>query len=82
MDYEFTLKYQLASDDAAVEEVVERLGAAGCDDALIGICPASTILAKNDNYLGRCDGDGFRYFLGLTLALPAVGRSAAAALRR
>ena len=37
MDYEFTLKYQLASDDAAVEEVVERLGAAGCDDALIGI---------------------------------------------
>ncbi len=37
MDYEFTLKYQLASDDLAADEVVERLGAAGCDDALIGI---------------------------------------------
>jgi len=37
MDYEFTLKYQLASADSAPDEVVERLGAAGCDDALIGI---------------------------------------------
>jgi hypothetical protein len=43
-------------------------------------CPASTTLAKNDNYLGRCDGDRFGYFLGLTLALPAALPSAA--LRR
>ena len=43
-------------------------------------CPASTTLAKNDNYLGRCDGDRFGYFLGLTLAFPAALPSAA--LRR
>ncbi|QXH52578.1 DNA-binding protein [Pseudomonas fakonensis] len=35
MEYEFTLKYQLA-DDEAPETLVERLGAAGCDDAVVG----------------------------------------------
>ena len=37
MDYEFTLKFQLADDDCNHDELVERLGAAGCDDALLGI---------------------------------------------
>ncbi len=37
MEYEFTLKFMLAAEAAAVDELVERLGAAGCDDALIGI---------------------------------------------
>ena len=37
MDYEFTLKLKLAANDANAEEVVERLGMAGCDDALVGI---------------------------------------------
>ena len=36
MEYEFTLKYQLAPE-AGVDELIERLGAAGCDDALVGI---------------------------------------------
>jgi hypothetical protein len=35
MEYEFTLKYRLADRDA--DELVECLGAAGCDDALLGI---------------------------------------------
>ncbi len=36
MDYNFTLKYQrMESED--VDALVERLGEAGCDDALIGI---------------------------------------------
>lgn len=35
MEYEFTLKYQLNGDEAP-EALVERLGAAGCDDAVIG----------------------------------------------
>lgn len=35
MEYEFTLKYRLA-DDEAPEALVERLGAAGCDDAVVG----------------------------------------------
>lgn len=37
MEYLFTLKYQLSPKDCNQEDIVERLGAAGCDDALIGI---------------------------------------------
>jgi predicted DNA-binding transcriptional regulator AlpA len=37
MEYVFTLKYQLADDDRDLDAVVERLGEAGCDDALVGI---------------------------------------------
>lgn len=36
MEYTFTLKYQLAADDRDTAAIVERLGAAGCDDALVG----------------------------------------------
>lgn len=36
MEYTFTLKYQLAAADHDVDALVERLGAAGCDDALVG----------------------------------------------
>lgn len=37
MEYIFTLKYQLADDDRDPDALVERLGEAGCDDALVGI---------------------------------------------
>jgi len=37
MEYTFTLKYQLADDDRDPDGLVERLGEAGCDDALVGI---------------------------------------------
>lgn len=37
MEYTFTLKYQLADHDSDPGTLVERLGAAGCDDALAGI---------------------------------------------
>jgi hypothetical protein len=37
MEFTFMLKYQLSGDDANHDELVERLGAAGCDDALLGI---------------------------------------------
>lgn len=37
MEYEFTLKYQLDASDCQHDELVERLGAGGCDDAVIGI---------------------------------------------
>lgn len=36
MEYTFTLRYQLAADAADHDKLVERLGAAGCDDALVG----------------------------------------------
>lgn len=37
MEYFFTLKYQLTEHDRDLDAVVERLGEAGCDDALVGI---------------------------------------------
>lgn len=37
MEYTFTLKYQLADDDGDLDALVERLGEAGCNDALVGI---------------------------------------------
>lgn len=37
MEYTFTLKYRLADRDADLDHLVDRLAAAGCDDALVGI---------------------------------------------
>ncbi|MGY4532095.1 putative DNA-binding transcriptional regulator AlpA [Pseudomonas sp. TE3786] len=37
MEYIFTLKYQLNPIEQDMDALIERLGAAGCDDALIGI---------------------------------------------
>lgn len=37
MEYVFTLKFQLSEEDSDHDEIVERLGAAGCDDALVGV---------------------------------------------
>jgi len=37
MEYTFTLKYQLVDEDRDPDALVERLGGAGCDDALVGI---------------------------------------------
>jgi hypothetical protein len=36
-EYEFTLTYLLSEAPANVDDVIERLGAAGCDDATVGI---------------------------------------------
>lgn len=36
-EYEFTLKFALKNPDANIDELVERLGEAGCTDALVGI---------------------------------------------
>lgn len=37
MEYDFTLKFKLPGEDCTVDDLVERLGVAGCDDALLGI---------------------------------------------
>jgi predicted DNA-binding transcriptional regulator AlpA len=37
MDYVFTLKFQLSEEDCDHDDLLERLGAAGCDDALVGV---------------------------------------------
>lgn len=33
MEYEFTLKFALPANQGPTDELVERLGEAGCDDA-------------------------------------------------
>lgn len=37
MEYTFTLKYRLSLEDQNVDDLIERLGAEGCDDALLGV---------------------------------------------
>ena len=37
MDYTFTLKYRLAEGDRDTDRLVERLGEAGCTDAIVGV---------------------------------------------
>jgi predicted DNA-binding transcriptional regulator AlpA len=37
MEYEFILKFKLPSMEASAESLVDRLGMAGCDDALVGL---------------------------------------------
>lgn len=46
MEYEFELRFKLAGDDTDATEVVERLGEAGCDDALIGVGQPGRIALK------------------------------------
>ena len=36
MEFTFVLKYQLSNEDDDMDALVERLGEAGCDDALVG----------------------------------------------
>jgi hypothetical protein len=45
MEYEFELRFKLPADTDA-NEVVERLGEAGCDDALVGIGQPGRIALK------------------------------------
>jgi predicted DNA-binding transcriptional regulator AlpA len=43
MEYVFTLKYRLADEDCDHDALVERLGAADCDDATVGIGQAGRL---------------------------------------
>jgi hypothetical protein len=43
MEYEFTLKFALPANHGPINELVERLGEAGCEDALVGIGQAGRI---------------------------------------
>lgn len=37
MEYNFTLKYQINHGNDEGDDIAERLGAGGCDDALLGL---------------------------------------------
>jgi hypothetical protein len=42
-EYEFSLRFSLSQDEAHSDDLIERLGDTGCDDALIGIGHAGRI---------------------------------------
>src|SRR5580704_10980967 len=46
MEYEFEFRFKLPADDANSGDLVERLGEAGCGDALIGIGQPGRIALK------------------------------------
>lgn len=37
MEYTFTLKYRLSAANQNVDDLIQRLGAEGCDDVLVGV---------------------------------------------
>jgi hypothetical protein len=37
MEYEFTLKYKLHITEDAIDDLIEKLEGAGCEDALVGV---------------------------------------------
>jgi len=43
MECRFTLRFKLSAPDADHDAIVERLGAAGCTDALVGIGAAGYV---------------------------------------
>jgi len=55
MEYTFTLKYQLADDDRDADELVERLGEGGCDDALPGIGQPGRLALEFTREAGNAD---------------------------
>lgn len=55
MEYTFTLKYQLADDDLEPDALVERLGEAGCDDALVGIGQPGRLALEFTREAGSAD---------------------------
>jgi predicted DNA-binding transcriptional regulator AlpA len=46
VEYEFELRFKNPADSSEVQKVVERLGEAGCDDALVGIGQPGRIALK------------------------------------
>ena len=55
MEYTFTLKYQLADDEHDADALVERLGEAGCDDALVGIGQPGRLALEFTREAGSAD---------------------------
>jgi predicted DNA-binding transcriptional regulator AlpA len=43
MEYDFTLKFKLQAATDSIEQLIERLGEAGCDDATVGMGPSGRI---------------------------------------
>ena len=72
MEYVFTLKFMLAPDDTDTDELVERLGDAGCDDALVGIGQAGRIALEFTRKAGSAKQAIFRALEEVKDAIPGA----------
>lgn len=72
MEYTFMLKYQLAEHDSDPDALVERLGAAGCDDALVGVGQPGRLALEFTREAGRAE-DAMRSALAdVKAAIPSA----------
>ncbi len=69
MEYEFTLKFSLPANHGPADELVERLGAAGCEDALVGIGQAGRIAL---NFMREADSAKSAIFSALVAVKTAI----------
>ncbi|MCZ7665198.1 MAG: DNA-binding protein [Thermoleophilia bacterium] len=69
-EYEFTLRFSLPADQAHSDELLERLGDSGCDDALIGIGHAGRIALEFVREADSARGAIFSAITDVKRALP------------
>lgn len=72
LEYEITLKYQLRDGDGSVDDVVERLGAADCDDALVGIGRAGHLSLNFTREAASADAALFSALADVMRAVPSA----------
>jgi len=72
MEYIFTLKYQLADSDSDLDALVERLGAAGCDDALVGVGQPGRLALEFSREAGSAEEAVRTALVDLKKAIPSA----------
>jgi hypothetical protein len=72
MEYEFELRFSLASNDADAGELVELLGEAGCDDALVGVGQSGRVALKFTREAESAQGAVFSALKDVKKAIPTA----------
>lgn len=72
MEYEFSLRFKLPADAPPPEELVERLGAAGCDDAVVGTGQPGRIALQFSRQARTADQAMLSALRDVKRALPGV----------
>jgi hypothetical protein len=72
MEYEFSFRFKLPADAPPPEELVERLGAAGCDDAVVGTGQPGRIALQFSRHGKSADHAMLSALRDVKRALPGV----------
>lgn len=72
MKYTFTLNYQLAPADNDHADLAERLGEAGCDDALLGVGQPGRIALEFTREAGDADAALLSALVDVRRAIPSA----------